>query len=68
MSETETTETTSSTSSRKRSSSSSKASSSEGGKAVETYEDGLEAGYIGGPADETDYTVAASGAEEAASE
>jgi hypothetical protein len=58
MSESETTETTSTTSSRKRSSSRSKARSSEGGKVVETYDDGLEAGYIGGPIDEDDHTVA----------
>jgi hypothetical protein len=51
------------TSSRKRSSSSSKRSSEP--TAVATYDDALEAGYIGGPADDTDYTVAASAAEEA---
>lgn len=32
------------------------------GVVVETYEDALEAGYIGGPIDDTDYTVSAAAA------
>lgn len=54
---------------------SSSSSSSSAGKVVETYDDGLEAGYIGGPVDEVDHTVAgelaaaeAASSEEASSE
>lgn len=53
MSETSSSETT--TSSRRRSSSSSKSGERE---PTTTYEEALEAGYLGGPADEGDYTVA----------
>lgn len=35
-----------------------KSTSSSEGKLVESYEDALEAGYIGGPVDEADHTVA----------
>jgi len=47
------------TSSRTRSrSSSSSAAKADEPAAVESYDDALEKGYVGGPADETDHTVA----------
>jgi hypothetical protein len=52
---------------RKRSTSATEAKAAEpaAAAAVESYEDALDKGYLGGPADETDYTVAASAAPEA---
>ena len=61
MSETE------STTTRKRSSAKA-APAEEEAAVVESYDEALEKGYIGGPADETDYTVAGVLAAEEASD
>ena len=61
-------ETTSETTRRRSSVKSGDTSSDDEGKVVTTYEDALDAGYIGGPVDEEDHTVAGEIARAKASE